>query len=46
MRAEWIVTTEKDIIKVKGLELPDNLYTMGIELKTDEAFFTEMFREA
>lgn len=44
--AEWIVTTEKDIIKVKGLELPDNLYTMGIELKTDEAFFTEMFREA
>ncbi len=44
--AEWIVTTEKDIIKVKGLELPDNLYTMGIEFKADEAFFTEMFREA
>lgn len=44
--AEWIVTTEKDIIKVKGLELPENLYTMGIELKADEALFTEIFREA
>jgi tetraacyldisaccharide 4'-kinase len=41
--ADWIVTTEKDIMRLKGLELPENLVALAIEFKADEEFYDEAF---
>ena len=41
--AEWIVTTEKDIMRLKGLELPENLVSLDIEFSVDERFYDEVF---
>ena len=41
--AGWIVTTEKDIMKLKGFELPKNLMALAIEFYTDEGFYDEVF---
>jgi tetraacyldisaccharide 4'-kinase len=41
--AEWIVTTEKDIMRLKGLELPENLVSLDIEFSVDEGFYDEVF---
>jgi len=43
--ADWIVTTEKDIIKLKGIELPDNLLSLCIEFIVDRRFYEEIFQE-
>lgn len=40
---EWIVTTEKDIMRLKGLELPENLVSLEIEFSVDERFYDEVF---
>lgn len=40
--AEWIITTEKDIIKFKDI-IPDFLY-LSIDFKIGENFFEEVFR--
>ena len=41
--AEWIVTTEKDIMRLKGLGLPGNLVLLDIEFSVDERFYDEVF---
>ncbi len=41
--APWIITTEKDIIRLQGQAVPDNLYTLAIEFVIDEAFYDELF---
>ncbi len=42
-RADWIVTTEKDIIRLKELDLPPNLVAIIIEFIVDEDFYDEIF---
>ncbi|MBI4824384.1 MAG: tetraacyldisaccharide 4'-kinase [Nitrospirae bacterium] len=42
--SEWIITTEKDIIRLKDIGLPDNLVTLGIEFKIDNGFYDEVFK--
>ncbi len=43
-RAEWIITTEKDIIKVRDSgTLPELLYLL-IDFKVDERFYEEVFK--
>jgi tetraacyldisaccharide 4'-kinase len=42
-RAEWIVTTEKDIIKIRHLDLPDNTLVVEIAFTVDRAFFDDVF---
>ena len=37
--ADWIVTTEKDIMRLKGLSLPERLVSLGIEFLVDKKFF-------
>jgi tetraacyldisaccharide 4'-kinase len=44
--AEWIVTTEKDIMRLKYLDLPENLIYLGIEFNVDEGFYNEVFKES
>jgi len=42
--AEWIVTTEKDIMRLKGLSLPDNLVSLAIVFSVDDRFYEEVFK--
>ncbi|MDP2166702.1 MAG: tetraacyldisaccharide 4'-kinase [Thermodesulfovibrionales bacterium] len=42
--AEWIMTTEKDIIRLKGMRLPESLVSVGIEFAAGEGFYEEIFR--
>lgn len=42
--AEWIVTTEKDIIKLRNLDLPDNILIIVVDFLFEEDFFQELFR--
>jgi len=42
--ADWIVTTEKDIMRLKGLSLPDNLVSLTIEFSVDDKFYEEVFK--
>ncbi|GAB4390029.1 MAG: tetraacyldisaccharide 4'-kinase [Thermodesulfovibrionales bacterium] len=42
--AEWIMTTEKDIMRLKGFELPENLAALSIELDIEGRFFDEVFK--
>ena len=39
---DWIVTTEKDIMRLKGLEVPEDLISLGIEFNVDERFYEEV----
>jgi tetraacyldisaccharide 4'-kinase len=39
----WIVTTEKDIMRLKGIDLPENLVALAIEFHTGERFYHEVF---
>ena len=41
--AEWIVTTEKDMIKIRDLDLPANIIIIGIEFSIDKGFYDEVF---
>ena len=41
--AEWIVTTEKDMIKIRGLDLPGNIIIIGIEFSIDKGFYDAVF---
>lgn len=41
--AEWIVTTEKDIMRLKRFPLPDNLLALRIEFRVDGAFYDAVF---
>ncbi len=42
--AEWIVTTEKDIIKLRNLDLPDNIVIIDVEFSVEKGFYEEAFR--
>jgi len=42
--ADWIATTEKDLIRLKNLNLPENLIMLEIEFKVDEEFYNEIFK--
>ncbi len=42
--AEWIVTTEKDIMRLKGFDLPENLVSLAIEFSVDDGFYEEVFK--
>lgn len=41
--ADWIVTTEKDIIRLKELDIPENLIALAVEFISDEGFYDEVF---
>lgn len=41
--ADWIVTTEKDIIKISGLDLPDNILIIEIEFSVSTNFYSDIF---
>lgn len=41
--AGWIVTTEKDIMRLGGFDLPDNLVSLVIEFQVGEKFYDEVF---
>ncbi len=41
--AEWIVTTEKDMIKIRDLDLPANIIIIGIEFSIDKGFYDAVF---
>jgi tetraacyldisaccharide 4'-kinase len=43
--ADLIVTTEKDMIKIKEISgLPSNIYALEIGFRADKGFFDELFR--
>jgi tetraacyldisaccharide 4'-kinase len=42
--AEWIVTTEKDIIKLSNFDLPDNILIIEVEFSVEEGFYEEVLR--
>ena len=41
--SEWIVTTEKDIMRLRGFNMPENLVSLAIEFAVDEGFYDEVF---
>ena len=41
--ADWIVTTEKDIMRLKELSIPANLIALVIEFSVDVGFYDEVF---
>jgi tetraacyldisaccharide 4'-kinase len=41
--ADWIVTTEKDIMRLKKIDLPKNLVALAIEFTVGEGFYEEVF---
>jgi len=43
--AGWIVTTEKDIMRLKGFVLPENLASLEIEFDVEEKFYHKVFME-
>lgn len=42
---DWIVTTEKDIMRLRGLNIPGNLVALAIEFSIEEGFYDEVFRQ-
>ena len=43
-KADWIVTTEKDIMRLKKIDVPKNLVALAVEFKIGEGFYEEVFR--
>jgi tetraacyldisaccharide 4'-kinase len=41
-KADWIVTTEKDMVKLNHLSLPENLIALSIEFSVDKGFYDEV----
>jgi tetraacyldisaccharide 4'-kinase len=39
-----IITTEKDLVKLKDLNIPDNLFALSIDFSVDNVFFDDLFR--
>lgn len=51
--AEWIITTEKDMMRLNGMEglngpgqLPENLVSLGVEFTVEKGFYEEVFKDA
>jgi len=40
--AGWIVTTEKDIMRLTGMDLPENLAVLRIDFVTDKEFYDKV----
>ncbi|MBI4697536.1 MAG: tetraacyldisaccharide 4'-kinase [Nitrospirae bacterium] len=38
-----IITTEKDLVKLRELQLPDNVYSLRIEFSVENAFYDNIF---
>lgn len=43
-KADWIIATEKDIIKIRNFDLIPNLIYLSIEFEVEDNFFEEVFR--
>ena len=43
--ADWIATTEKDIMRLKKLDMPRKLVALVIEFRVDERFYEEVFTQ-
>lgn len=41
--ADWIVTTEKDIMRIRGMDAPENLVALAIEFLVEEKFYNAVF---
>lgn len=41
--AEWIATTEKDIIKIRNIDLPENILIIEVEFAVDVNFYPAVF---
>ena len=41
--SDWIVTTEKDIMRLRSFSTPENLVSLAIEFTVDEKFYDEVF---
>ena len=39
-----IITTEKDLVKLKDLNIPDNIFALRIDFSVEQAFFDSIFR--
>ncbi|UCH80633.1 MAG: tetraacyldisaccharide 4'-kinase [Nitrospiraceae bacterium] len=40
----YIITTEKDLVKLKKLKVPENLYALAIDFAVDNIFLDSIFR--
>jgi len=38
-----IITTEKDLVKLKGLRLPDNIFALRVDFSIEEGFYNLIF---
>jgi len=43
VNADWIVTTEKDIMRLTGFNLPENLVFLRIAFHVDDKFYEQIF---
>jgi tetraacyldisaccharide 4'-kinase len=41
--AGWMITTEKDMMRLRPLRLPENLLALGIEVEVEDGFYEEAF---
>jgi tetraacyldisaccharide 4'-kinase len=41
--ADWLVTSEKDMIKIRGLDLPENIIIIGITFSISRRFYDAVF---
>ena len=39
-----IITTEKDLVKLRDLKVPDNVYALRVEFSVDDEFYDNLFR--
>jgi len=42
--ANWVLTTEKDMMRLRGLRLPDNIAALKIRFAVDDEFYAEIFK--
>ena len=42
--ADWIVTTEKDMVRLRGMRLPENLVALKIRIAIRSEFYAEVFK--
>jgi tetraacyldisaccharide-1-P 4'-kinase len=41
--ASWIITTDKDMVKLRNLDLPENILIIEIAFVADRPFFESVF---
>ncbi len=44
LQCDVLLTTEKDMIKLKELKIPDTVFSLEMEWNTDAAFYDEVFK--